>query len=194
MSVWLQYRKEINRENQISRNRMLITQQKIELCYFLSLRSNIKGIAKFLVLLYKVKLRPCASPSATKKFYSWINTKRGPKSSPCLTACVNIFSASSPECWSVLYPSVPIFGELGLKLVNQLQFKCDLNRNTLRNLTLANKANLRKYVEIVNHNTENQKSASFRFRPEVETGHSNTHGTIPITLIQALNIISVIIL
>ena len=35
----------------------------------------------------------------------------------------------SCESWSVLCPSTPIFGKPGLKLGNQLQFKCDLGRN-----------------------------------------------------------------
>jgi hypothetical protein len=33
------------------------------------------------------------------------------------------FITSSPDYWSVLCPLAPIFGKLGLKLWNQLQFK-----------------------------------------------------------------------
>jgi hypothetical protein len=60
---------------------------------------------------------------------------------------------SSPEYWNVLCPSVPISGKLAFKLGYQLQFKCDLERNTFWNLT-PSKAKLRKYVEIVQHSTK----------------------------------------
>jgi hypothetical protein len=39
---------------------------------------------------------------------------------------------------------------------------------------LQSKVHLWKYVEIVQHSIENQKSALSRFRLEVETEHSNT--------------------
>jgi hypothetical protein len=39
------------------------------------------------------------------------------------------FIKSSLECWSVLCPSAPIFGKLGLKLWNELQFNYDLEQN-----------------------------------------------------------------
>jgi hypothetical protein len=77
-------------------------------------------------------------------------------------------------CWSEMCPSASIFGILGLKLRNQLQFKCDLEQNTFWNLTLASQENQSKYVEIEEHNMESDKSELSHFRPEVEIERSNT--------------------
>jgi hypothetical protein len=66
--------------------------------------------------------------------------------------------------------------KLGLRLGNQLQFKCDSEQNTFRNLTLASKVNLWKCVEIVQHSMKSQESALCPLRPKVEirVEHSST--------------------
>jgi hypothetical protein len=50
----------------------------------------------------------------------------------------------STEYWSVLCPPTPICGKVGLKLWNKLQFKCALQQNIHRNVTLASKVTLMK--------------------------------------------------
>jgi hypothetical protein len=63
---------------------------------------------------------------------------------------------------------------LNAPLRNQLQFKCDSEKNKFWKFTVANKVNLWKYVEIMQHNTEIQKSAISYFCPKMETEHMNT--------------------
>jgi hypothetical protein len=63
--------------------------------------------------------RPLTCPSV---FVQWNQAKLKP---------VFILNDSSSEYWSVLCPSIPVFGNLRLRLRNQLQFKCD----TFRSLT-----------------------------------------------------------
>jgi hypothetical protein len=53
----------------------------------------------------------------------------------------------SLDYWSVC-PAPSLFGKLGLKSGNQLQFKCDLEQNTFWNLTLASKVDLWKYEQL----------------------------------------------
>jgi hypothetical protein len=60
---------------------------------------------------------------------------------------------------AVLCPSAQIFGKIGLKFRCNLQFKCDFEQNAFWTLTIASKANLWKYAETVQHNTENHKIA-----------------------------------
>jgi flagellin-specific chaperone FliS len=84
---------------------------------------------------------------------------------------------SSPEYWIVQRISAQIFRKLGFKLGNLLQFKFDLEQNTLRNLTLTNKENRWTHMETVQHNTENLESAWTHFRPKVEREHPNTSAT-----------------
>jgi hypothetical protein len=57
-----------------------------------------------------------------------------------------------------------------LRLGNQLQLELDVQQNAFRNLTLASKINLGKYVEIMEQNTENQKALSHSPR-EDKTHH-----------------------
>jgi hypothetical protein len=59
----------------------------------------------------------------------------------------------------------------------QLQFKRDLLKNTIRNLTLATIVNLRKCVETVQEDTEIQKSALYSFHTKVDIEHSSTETT-----------------
>jgi hypothetical protein len=63
-------------------------------------------------------------------------------------------------------------------MCNHLQFKCEFEQNKFWNATLASGVNLWKYVEIVQHNMESQKSALLHFRPKVAIEHSNTQTTI----------------
>jgi hypothetical protein len=62
------------------------------------------------------------------------------------------------------------FREVGLKFGCQLQFRCDLEQNTLRDLTLTSEVNLWKYTRMEMCNT-------IRRSREVETEHSNTVAT-----------------
>jgi hypothetical protein len=56
-----------------------------------------------------------------------------------------------------------------LRLGNQLQFERDVEQNTFRNLTLASKINLGKYVEIMQQNTGNQNALSHSPRRDKKT-------------------------
>jgi hypothetical protein len=103
-----------------------------------------------------------------------------------------ILNTSPHECWSVLCPSAPIYGKLGLKFRNQLQFKCDSEQNTFSNLTLASEANLCTCVEIVQHSAENRKSALSHFRRKLEIEHSSAQGTTLLLKLIVLNICSAV--
>lgn len=63
----------------------------------------------------------------------------------------------SHEYWSALCPLTPVFRKMGLNFKIHLQFKHDLEPNTFRNLKLATKVSLGKYVEVVQHDVENEK-------------------------------------
>jgi hypothetical protein len=67
-------------------------------------------------------------------------------------------------------------GKLGLKLGNRL-LTSDLEQKTLWNLTPASDANLWKYTEIVQQNTENRIFALSHSYPKENTAHSNTQAT-----------------
>jgi hypothetical protein len=74
-----------------------------------------------------------------------------------------------------------------LKLRNRLQFKCDLEKNILRNLTLASNVNLRKHAEIVKHSMVNHKSALSHLRSNVEIQHSNILSDKFVQILNATN-------
>jgi hypothetical protein len=75
---------------------------------------------------------------------------------------------SSPEYRSLRSLSTLILEKMGLKLGNQLQFKRGLEQNTSKTLTLASNVNLWKYMEIVQHSTEHQRSALSYFNPKAQ--------------------------
>lgn len=89
------------------------------------------------VLLDTVRVFQCALSSAVdrgrisgfhkcKEILEWLHDRR-------------IVKKGSDPC-----PSAPIFGALGLKFRNQLQFNCDVEQSTFLNLTFASKVDLGK--------------------------------------------------
>jgi hypothetical protein len=84
----------------------------------------------------------------------------------------------SLEYWSALCPLTPIFRKLHLNFKIHLQFKCDSEPNIFGNIKLATKVSLWKYVDIMQHNTENEKSASSHFHTKVGIENSNIRATI----------------
>jgi hypothetical protein len=71
--------------------------------------------------------------------------------------------------------------KLGLRLENQVQFKCDLEQNTFCNITLATEA--KPMVEMVQHSTGDQTTALSHYGQGREIEHSSNQATIcsPIT-------------
>lgn len=90
----------------------------------------------------------------------------------------------SPEFWGVLCPSTLLVRKLGLKSVNELQFKRNRTKCILHIFT--SELNCGKYVEIAQYNMENQKSVLPHFCPEVEIEHSSTQMMMCLYLLKNL--------
>jgi hypothetical protein len=67
-----------------------------------------------------------------------------------------------------------VFEKLGLKLGNELLFKCNLEKTRILRFDIWN---MLEYMETLEHNKENKKSALSLFRPNMETEYSTTQAT-----------------
>jgi hypothetical protein len=83
-----------------------------------------------------------------------------------------------PQCRDTLCSTSSDFRETGSSLCSLLQFKCDLEQNTLWYLVLTSRINLRKHVETMPHNKQYQRSALCDFLLKVEIQGSNGKGRI----------------
>jgi hypothetical protein len=65
----------------------------------------------------------------------------------------------------------------GYWCVCENRFKSDLEQNAFRNLTRAIKVNLGKFMEIAQHNKQNQGSTSSDLFTRMVIKHSSVHAT-----------------